>query len=264
MMPRVTPLPDFFADVVAVAAEAAAVQGDHLLHQEGRAQIDARSSKQQARPEHAGRAMPTRSGGARTPHLDAGARAFPAHPNSHALGHAALLLIRCTRSLLTSPRSPPQPSARQPPPSCTCWVGSTRAATALRTSGLPWTRAPRGESSRPRHVSFPPCRRPLAHRPWQHWLAWRALCMDVRSPQPRQPPTGQGRVLLRALAAGHALVWRSRPTRTCCCETADTVPPRCWTGATEASDVAVKRSSRTFPAPGSSRPMSRIKPSQLV
>eukprot|EP00964_Phaeocystis_antarctica_P138448 scaffold103121_cov65-Phaeocystis_antarctica.AAC.6 len=99
----------------------------------------------------------------------------------------------------------------------------------------------------------PPCRHALARCPWQHWLAWRALCLDVRSPQPRQPPAGQSGVLLRALAAGHALVRRPRPTRTCR-GTADAVSPRCWTGATEASDVAVKRSSRwTFPAPGSSR-----------
>ena len=103
---KTTPLETFLfacADVVAVAAEAAAVQGDHLLHQERRAQIDARSSKQQARPEHAGRAVPTRSGGAWTPHLDAGARASPAPPNSHTLSmppfcssdaHARCLLPR--------------------------------------------------------------------------------------------------------------------------------------------------------------------------
>jgi hypothetical protein len=165
--------------------------------------------------------------------------------------HAALLLVRCTRSLLTSPRGPAPPSARQPPPSYTCWVGSTLAATALRTSGPPWRRAPRGESSQPRLISFLPCRQSLGRRPWQHWLAWRALRMDVRSPQPRQPPTGQAGVFLRALAAGHALVQHPRPTRTCR-GTADAVSPRCWTGATEASDVVVKRSSRTFPAPGSS------------
>ncbi len=161
------------------------------------------------------------------------------------------MLVRCTRSLLTSPRGPPPPSARRPPPSCTCWAGSTRAATVLKTSGLRWTRAHRGESSQSRRALAVHPADTLARCPWQHWLAWRALCLDVRSPQPRQPPAGQDGVLLRALAAGHALVRRPRPTRTCR-GTADALSSRCWTGATEASDVAVKRSSRTLPAPGSS------------
>lgn len=62
--------------------------------------------------------------------------ATPAHPRSHTLARHPCL-TRCTRWLRIFPRSPPPPRARQPPPSYTCWVGSTRAATALRTSGPP-------------------------------------------------------------------------------------------------------------------------------
>ena len=63
-------------------------------------------------------------------------------------------------------------------------------------------------------TTFAVCLVDARRRLWQHWLAWRALRVDVRSPQPREPSVGQGGVLLRAFAAGRALV-RLRPTRTC-------------------------------------------------